>query len=321
MPASPAAVDVSARAQEAPGNRLVRPELRDLLTLRSAGSSLDLEARGVHAVGSGAYISAFKGRGMEFDETRPYQIGDDPRAIDWRVTARTGKTYTKLYREERERPVIIGLDLTPSMHFATTGRFKAVRAAEAAALVAWSAIASGDRLGGLVFGGSSHVELRPRLGRRAALHLLQTVTREEFWPGSGETPSRSGGLADALTRMRRVAKPGSLLVIISDFRQPASETDTTLGTLARRNEVLLYAVHDPIEAELPPPGRYKITDGRDDLEIDSSDRAQRRSYRERFQVRSEGLRKLARRFDMRLVVATTDDDPALRLESVLGRRK
>jgi uncharacterized protein (DUF58 family) len=301
------------------GHELVRASLPELLALRAAGATLNLEARGIHAVGSGAYVSAFKGRGMEFDETRPYQVGDDPRAIDWRVTARTGKAFTKLYREERERPVIVGLDLTPSMHFATAGMFKSVLGTRAAALIAWSAIAAGDRLGGLVFSGGNHVELRPRLGRGAVLRFLKVVTRDDFW-GNAAAASATG-LSEALTRMRRVARPGSLLAVISDFRGCDEDAENTLGTMARHNEVLLIAVHDPLESELPPPGRYRITDGSTDLEFDASDRERRRSYRERFQVRQARLKHLARKFNMRLVTASTVDQPYQCLEGMLGRRR
>ncbi len=123
-----------------------------------------LTAPRVRVVTSGGHLSPYKGRGVEFDESRPYQPGDDLRTIDWRVTARTGKPHTKVFREERNRPVFVWLDLRRPMLFATRGEFKGVRAAEMAALIAWSAVAHGDRLGGLVFSESEHHELRPALG-------------------------------------------------------------------------------------------------------------------------------------------------------------
>ena len=122
---------------------------------------------------SGGHLSPYKGRGVEFDESRPYQPGDDLRTIDWRVTARTGKPHTKVFREERNRPVFVWLDLRRPMLFATRGAYKGVRAAEMAALIAWSAVANGDRLGGLVFSETQHHELRPALGLRSALRLFQ----------------------------------------------------------------------------------------------------------------------------------------------------
>ncbi|MCY3731458.1 MAG: DUF58 domain-containing protein, partial [Rhodospirillaceae bacterium] len=141
-----------------------RIELAELIGLKRAGESLRVGALRVRALDSGGHLSRFKGRGVEFDESRPYEPGDDLRHMDWRVTARTGKPHTKVFREERDRPVILWLDLRRPMLFATRGAYKAVRAAQTAALVAWSAVANGDRLGGLVFSEREHVELRPRLG-------------------------------------------------------------------------------------------------------------------------------------------------------------
>ena len=129
----------------------VRVELADLLRLRAAGEAIRLTAPRIRAVARRRPSSPYKGRGVEFDESRLYQPGDDLRTIDWRVTARTGKPHTKVFREERNRPVFVWLDLRRPMLFATRGAYKAVRAAEMAALIAWSAVANGDRLGGLVF--------------------------------------------------------------------------------------------------------------------------------------------------------------------------
>ena len=148
----------------------VQVTLADLVRLRAAGESLQLTAPRIRVAIEGGHVSPYKGRGVEFDESRPYQPGDDLRTIDWRVTARTGKPHTKVFREERNRPVFVWLDLRRPMLFATRGAFKGVRAAEIAALVAWSAVANGDRLGGLVFSETEHHEQRPgaRLAHGAA---------------------------------------------------------------------------------------------------------------------------------------------------------
>ena len=164
-------------------------------------------------------MSPYKGRGVEFDESRPYQPGDDLRTIDWRVTARTGKPHTKVFREERNRPVFVWLDLRRPMLFATRGAFKAVRAAEVAALVAWSAVANGDRLGGLVFSETEHHEQRPALGARAALRLFQTVCTQSFWQPPATAETLETDAERALQRLTRVARPGSLIFLVSDFRR------------------------------------------------------------------------------------------------------
>ncbi len=185
-----------------------RVELADLVRLRAAGEGIQLTAPRIRVVAAGGHLSPYKGRGVEFDESRLYQPGDDLRTIDWRVTARTGKPHTKVFREERNRPVFIWLDLRRPMLFATRGAFKGVRAAEMAALIAWSAVANGDRLGGLVFSESEHHELRPALGARAALRLLQAVCTDSLWqpPEQGSSAEIDG--ERALQRLARVARPG-----------------------------------------------------------------------------------------------------------------
>ncbi len=140
----------------------VRVSTASLIRLIGPASTLSLKVRFIRAQQSGAYLSAFKGRGMEFEEARPYQPGDDIRNLDWRVTARTGKPHTKLFREERERPILLWVDYRNTMFFATKGVYKSVIAARAAALLAWSAHHHGDRVGGIIFSEQIHHELKPR---------------------------------------------------------------------------------------------------------------------------------------------------------------
>ncbi len=297
-------------AAGAGGVRGLSPErvtLEAQIGLKAAGESLRLGSRRVRAQMAGGHLSSFKGRGVEFDESRLYQPGDDLRTMDWRVTARTGKPHTKIFREERNRPVMVWLDLRASMLFATRGAFKAVRAAETAALVAWSAIGNGDRFGGLVFSETEHEELRPRLGRRSALQLFQTVARAAFWHPAG---GNDGGAADrALQRLTRVARPGSQIFLLSDFRGLGRDTDRHLRQLASHGEVFLVHFFDPIEAELPPPGRYRIQSGGRSFAIDTGDAALRSEHRARFAQRRAHLEALGRLPGMELIECATIDDP------------
>ena len=307
-----------------PGRGPVRPPgpeapdrvtLERLIALRTAGESLKLSALRVQAVGAGGHLSPFKGRGIEFDESRPYQPGDDLRLMDWRVMARTGKPHTKVFREERNRPVFVWLDLRAPMMFGTQGAFKAVRAAEAAALVAWGAIANGDRLGGLVFSDTAHEERRPRLGRRSALTLLKLIAENRFWaPATSDAPG--GGAEHALQRLTRVARPGSLLFLVSDFRGLGPDAERYLRELSRHGDVFLLHVFDPLEAELPPPGRYRIVVGGRSVTIDTSDQALRRKYHADFEAHRARLTALARLPGVSVIDLATSDDP----RSVLARR-
>ncbi len=317
------AVDAIRRAarREPPPTASAAPDrvtLERLIALKAGGESLRLAIPRVRALGAGGHLSPLKGRGVEFDESRPYQPGDDLRTMDWRVMARTGKPHTKVFREERNRPVIVWLDLRASMMFGTQGAFKAVRAAEAAALVAWSAIANADRLGGLVFSDSAHEERRPRLGRRSALTLLQLIVDEAFW--SAQAPKSPGDAEHALQRLTRVARPGSLLFLISDFRNLGDDAERYLRELSRSGDVNLLHVFDPVEAELPPPGRYRIIVAGKSITIDTSDPAVRSNYRAGFEAHRAKLSALARLPGIRVIDCATDEDPRAVLAKRFGGR-
>jgi uncharacterized protein (DUF58 family) len=298
----------------------VRVTLADLVRLRPAGESVHLAAPRIRVASTGGHLSPYKGRGVEFDESRPYQDGDDLRTIDWRVTARTGKPHTKVFREERNRPVFVWLDLRRPMLFATRGEYKGVRAAEVAAMVAWSAVANGDRLGGLVFSDTEHHELRPGLGARSALRLLDAIAAPSFW---APPVAVSGGEVDAeraVVRLTRVARPGSLIFMMSDFRRLGAEAERHLIRLAGHCDLLLVHCYDPVEAELPAPGRYRIEGGGGSFVIDTGNDALRRRYEERFRERRAALERLSRLPGIRMLDCPTDADPRSVLTEHFRRR-
>jgi uncharacterized protein (DUF58 family) len=285
--------------------------LADLLALRSAGESISLPTSRVRVLASGGHLSTLKGRGVEYDESRPYQPGDDLRTFDWRVTARTGKPHTKIFREERNRPVLVWLDLRRSMNFATRGVYKSVLAAETAALIAWTSVAGGDRLGGLIFSDSTHQELRPALGRRATLALLSAIAAAPLWQdtragGDTEEPEPA---AHALERLVRVVRPGSLVFMLSDFRGLGADARKHLWQLRAHSDLVLMHYFDPLESELPPPGRYRIQAGRMSVAIHTGGRDARERYRRRFEARRELLNSVARLPGVRLIECATTDDP------------
>lgn len=289
---------------------------QSLIQLRHDAGKLPLHSSKVHARQGGAYMSSFKGRGMEFDESRLYMPGDDIRNMDWRVTARTGEPHTKVFREERERPVLIWLDLNPSMFFATRGCFKSVTAAKVAALLAWSTSAHNDRLGALIFAGNDHIELKPRRGKSAVLGLIGRTCNHPAWKNTHNAPARNTG--HAMSRLRKVTRPGSLIFLISDFRDLDPQAESHLINVARHNDVVLIQVYDPIEAELPPAGSYKVSDGHDDLQLNTADKKLRQQYRQRFELRQAKLAKLCRQHRMYLLPISTQDDVLSSLQQGLG---
>ncbi|WP_456416102.1 DUF58 domain-containing protein [Thiolapillus sp.] len=297
-------------------NAAVTVDLAELVALSNNARQLQLRPRRIRARQGGQYISRMRGRGMEFDESRPYQPGDDVRNIDWRVTARTGKTHSKVFREERERPVLISVDARPPMFFATRGRFKWVQAARLAGLLAWTAHQAGDRIGGEIHREEGFSEFRPRRGKQAVLRFIKSLADADVPAGANAVHP---GMEKVFRRMRRTAHPGSLVIFISDFRGFDEASERQLARIARHNDVLLLHVYDWLEASLPQRGHYRLGDGKKTLEVDTGKAALRASYHLQYQQRIERLQKLCRQQHMTWLQCATDDDPALVLRNVFGK--
>jgi len=296
--------------QAAEVNPTVTVSVPMLVRLSRFAPGVSLRSGQILARQSGDYQSPFKGRGMEFDESRLYQPGDDIRNIDWRVTARTGKTHTKLFREERERPVFVWVDLRRSMFFATRGRFKAVIGAHLAGLLAWAANRHGDRVGGVIFSEEAHHEFKPRRGKSGVLHLINQLAGHPAWrqpPGTVTPVPGAGGVA--LARLQQVARPGSLIFLLSDFRDLDGTAITRISRLSRHNDVVMIHIHDRLERDLPPAGHYRMSDGAAEVLLDTFDRVLVTAHRRRFQERLEQLRGLARKHGINLLSCGTEDDP------------
>jgi len=278
--------------------------LAELIALRSYAGDAPAARSAASAAPPGSHASPRRTRGMEFAEVRPYQSGDDARMVDWRQTARRGRLYTKLFQEEHERPLRLLVDLGPGMRFGTRGAFKSVVAARVAALLAWAAAAAGDRIGGLVWNGETQRELPPLGRRHGVLQLLKHLAEASAAPPSPVSAS----LAAPLERLLRTPRPGSRVVLISDFAALDAAGERLLAALAGSAEVSLVHVHDKFEAE-PPPGRYRLSDGERSLTLDLRSAAARADYAAAFAARRAALQALARRHAVSWLSLATDADP------------
>jgi len=295
-------------------NEAVSISASSLVHLKKYSSLLAFKLGHIMASKSGDYQSPFKGRGMEFDESRLYQPGDDIRNIDWRVTARTGKTHTKLFREERERPIYLWVDLRASMFFATRGMFKSVMASKLASLVAWSAEHHGDRIGGVIFSETLHYELRPHRGKTGVLRFIKKLVDHPAWqdPYSGDDKM---AISKALIRMRRIARPGSMIFLMSDFRYLNEKSEKQLIRLSKHNDITLFYISDPFEQALPPAGQYRVSDGEKEIAIETYNKDKIERYRNKYIEHSERLVRISKMNNVNLISCATYDDPLEVLKS------
>ncbi len=234
----------------------------------------------IQGVMAGSHLSKQKGRGLDLDQLRLYQAGDDIRSIDWRVTARTQKPHTRIYKEERERPVFILCDQRSPMFFGTRRSFKSVLAAQCAALIAWAALDHGDRIGALILGDESEQDFRPKQRPQHVLQILRSINAYNHLLENHAPTGVQVSISDTLKRLSHSLKPGTTLYLISDFFDLSEADRETLFRIKRHNHVVALQILDPLELEAPPAGLYGVTDGLNDGWIDTQGQAAQQAYKD-----------------------------------------
>ncbi|WP_290750209.1 DUF58 domain-containing protein [Amaricoccus sp.] len=271
---------------------------------------------------SGRRVSRMRGRGLEFEEIRAYLPGDDVRAMDWKVTARTGSPHVRVTREERDRPALILVDQRQSMFYGTRHNMKSVTAAETAALAAWRILAAGDRVGGLVLSDEAIETVPPARSRAAVQRLLSLIAARNAAlsaaaPVVADAPAR---LNEALEKAAAILTHDWLLVVVSDFD---GADDTTLRALARiapGNDIVLALVHDPSVHELPETGRIVVGDGRMQVELDLADTRVRRNLAAVGGERIARLLAWQERIDAAVLPLSAGEETAPQLLRLFGAR-
>ena len=252
--------------------------------------------------------SVFSGRGMEFDESRVYQPGDDVRTIDWRLTARTGEVHTKLFREERERPVFVLLDCRRMMHFGTRRRFKSVLAAQIAAMLCWVGVDGGDRVGGFVLdqrGLHDYPATRNRAGMLAFMRAMSDATRVQEEGAAVMEPS----LSQAVRRMRHVSRPGTLAFIVSDYADLDEIAEAEIKRLSVHAHVTNILVYDQLAEGRPDRGDYRISDGEGVASLAQLDSKYRKAHALEFAARREAIESMSRKRAMAFHALSTSAEP------------
>jgi uncharacterized protein (DUF58 family) len=296
--------------------------LDDLLKLdhRARGFSF-LPRQPVHSLLTGRHSSRLRGRGLDFDELRHYYEGDDTRTIDWAATARLGTPYVRVYREERDRPVLLLVDQRVSMFFGSKRATKSVVAAEVAALAAFRVASLGDRVGGIVFSEQGISEIEPKARQAGVQRLLAALVRHnEALRADVPHPPDASLYNEAIRRAARLAKHDCLVVMISDGSGQTDETMKLATGLAAHNDLIAIFIYDPLEAALPDIGRAVLAEGDRQIEVDLSANELRRRFVTGFAERRARLERLALQRAIPVLPIRTDADPARQLRALIGRR-
>jgi uncharacterized protein (DUF58 family) len=223
----------------------------------------------VKSILGGKHASKLRGRGLDFEEVRQYVKGDDIRNIDWKITARTKKTHTRVFSEEKEKPALIVVDQSKSMFFGSKKRTKSVVAAEMAAVTAFRILKQGDRVGGLVFADNGIDVLLPKRDRRNILRMLEKIVQRNRELLDSKPVQFEKALRETMLKIRNIATHDFLIVIISDFHRYSPEVVKSIAQIAQHNDIILTKIVDPMERDIPET-RFIVGDGETQIMVDGS---------------------------------------------------
>ncbi len=281
----------------------VQLTLNELLNYKSHTIHWRPPAKSLWSQLNGSHISRQQGRGMNFSEVRQYQVGDDIRSIDWRVTARTGKTHTKIFSEEREQPVVLYLDISPSMRFGSQLLLKSVQGAHLASLLSWLTVEQKDRIGALIDTGEQLIEIKPTARSRGALHIChQLVTahnlllnRKNTTQGHHQTVHSTPLFSHTLQTLHRLCPKGSDIIFISDFQRLSMEVKPVLTQLNQHNRLQFVHIYDPLEmGQTHYRGSEQVSDGKQSRWLNFGLKSTRQQLLSHHQQHLQQLQQLCR---------------------------
>lgn len=303
----------------ATGDPRIHVDLAHLRALRGRARSITFRPRQPsNSILNGQHASKIKGRGLNFEELRRYAMGDDIRTIDWKVTARTGDPYIRVYTEERDRPVLLVVDQRMSMFFGSRLNMKSVTAAEAAAISAFRVKAKGDRVGGIIFDDTGMQEVRPQSSARALNRLLDALATANGRLNAEAPASGHLSLNQPLKAAARIAKSGGLVLVFSDFDGWDDASEESLRRIAMHNELILFSIYDPTSQHLPENLKMIVSDGELQAQIDVGDETVRRRLAEYSSGRLASLFDFSRKYAVPVVPLTSAEETVPQLLHLLG---
>ncbi len=252
---------------------------------------------------AGSYLSVFKGRGIEFDQVRKYEMGDDVRSVDWNVTARMGELYVKRFVEERELTMLLVVDASASNDFGTQGQFKRDAAIEMTALLAFAAVRNNDKVGLLLFTDRVEKFIPPRKGRRHILRILRELL-------AFEPRGRGTDLGVALDYLNRMMKRRGIVVLVSDFQVEPESYRQALNIAGKRHDVIAIDLRDPMESAIAKVGLLALQDAEtgEIVEVDTSDQQWRDAFAKRLDASETAKKRVWNGARVERITLETPDD-------------
>jgi uncharacterized protein (DUF58 family) len=296
-------------------------DFQSLVNLESKARAITLRPRRpIHTQVSGRHESRMRGRGLDFDELRVYLPGDDIRAVDWRVTARMGKPFVRVFTEERDRPVLVWIDQRINMFFGSRLSTKSVTAAEVGALCLWSAYAHGDRCCALISSDSQMEEGTPRRSRADILQTLGQLAdkNRQLQALYAEAPG-GGQLNLALRRIFQRARRDFTIVIVSDFDGRDTATEKLLLDLSAQNDVVIVLVYDPLEMRLPEKGDLVASDGHLQVELQFQRESLRSSLSNASSARIEAIAGWQQQIGVPVLQINSGEETAPQVRELFSR--
>lgn len=274
----------------------------------------------VNSLLSGKNSSKLRGRGLNFEELRHYQPGDDIRSMDWKVTRRTGKPHIKVYTEERERNVYLIVDQRSSMFFGSTSKMKSVIATEVAALIAWRIADTGDRVGAVVYGDNNMHVIPAKRGRSHVINVLtELVKQNQHLKAGTKLHDSNGSLNSVFKKLSHICGNNSLVIFIGDGHGWNAKTTNYIKQIRQHNEVIACHVFDPIEQELPRMSQMIVNDGEQQIQFSSMSASIREKYQKEVALQFSLYDDVARKYRIPLIPISTITPVEMQLRKALGQ--
>ena len=277
------------------------PDFKELTKLKDKAKNFNLFSSKKQIIDAGGHISHIKGRGMEFDQVRTYEIGDDVKNIHWKITAKTNQPHIKTFMEEKQKNIMICVDINEGMNFGTRNIFKSVQAARVAAIIDWKANANNDRVGGCLFGGGTTEIIPDNKSDLSILKILRKLSQNK-------ASSNKTRLSSAAKEINKIAKNGSTIFIISDFLNIEESLTKDLSMLRKKNDIIFIAINDPFDKELPKMGRVSFNNNGKKFTFDCNDKNFQNNYKQQWQENSEKLQNIMKNLMIPKVDISTDSD-------------